>query len=269
MRKTLLLVSIFVIAAFKVFAAQNTNNNYIQNKSKPIKTVIQESAVASECVNVKSGIIFMPILITFEDNLDYKSKSLEEKIESGLGKEAIDKVKEIPSLFFNGSESVSDLKFIKPQEKFIKWQNNNPKWFDSFYNLSVTESAQLPEKYIQNNTTKYVLFSKLKHLGVLDSRNPIVNTNLFSLIVSVNVQILFVVVSIPDGVIVKKFVATGHSGMAKLQLKADHSKPYDINSLMNQGFASFLVDFKNTMTDSKFGNCIIESNIAKDDWQPY
>ncbi|MFN8770792.1 MAG: hypothetical protein ACK5Z5_00940 [Neisseriaceae bacterium] len=264
MKNILFLCLMIIVSIAKAVPINNSSTVLNKNGKEVYQVPFSESALSSTCHYPASDVIFMPIITSKadKDGLFLISK----KFESRFSKDMINELIKSPLKFYGDNKTVSNLKFVNPSKKFINWQNNNSKLLKSLNNLTIAESIEIPQSYTKKNSNlDYVLFGVLRRLEIIENKDNIPYSNLVSLIVSVNIRVLFVLVSVPNGKIIKKFVAIGHSGVSKL-LETNFYQNYNIdyNDLLNDGFISFVDDIQDNLNDSTLTGCMIESSSLND-----
>ena len=195
---------------------------------------------------VISQVIFMPILI------DKTLIKLPVGYESSVYHLIVEQLESIPYPYYTGLSRVNGESFVEPSIKLKKWVNNANNFYVHLNELHVNESIGIPEKYAQVNESvaKFIIFGELKIVSIGENRDKIPYTNLVSILASSYIRIAFTVVSVQNGFIVKKFIATGHSGISKLVETQNRGASYNIGYLINDVFSNLKTDINDNLSSS-------------------
>ncbi|MBY0379857.1 MAG: hypothetical protein K2P99_05595 [Burkholderiales bacterium] len=207
--------------------------------NKPIERINiprQKQAVAQ--------VIFMPIVV---------NKTL---IKLPLGYESsvyqliIEQLESIPYPYYTGLRAIQGESFVEPTVKLNKWVADTNNFYSYLNELNINESIAIPEKYtkVNESVAQFILFGELKVVRIGENRDKIPYTSLVSILASSYIRIAFTVISMQNGVIIKKFIATGHSGISKLVEGHNRGVGYNIGYLINDVFLNLKADINDNLS---------------------
>ena len=241
--KKLLFFCVFFICNIVYATNAQESNPIIQhmNLDQNLTTDCIKCTNSSESIPSQYSIILMPFLFNKQQVL------VPAQLESITKNIIYAQLARLANNLYILNESNQTINFKLAESSLIIWQTT-PLFLTMLQATNLHESINIPNKYFNSKSPtsipKFMLIGNLKNLSFSEYIDNIPYTNLVSILHDFSLEASFYLIKLPQGVLVNKFTATGHSGTSKLMLNNVTSKDenwYSI-TLINEAFNNLIKD---------------------------